>query len=231
MSRSRSISKFVSSPYWMLNLSLNFIEYRFEPIKAFVISTKAMIEKEQKELKLKFNDFEKNRPEGIENYPDAYDIFETEIMNQGEYSKLLYNSMFLTIYSTLEAEFNKICTICRNAESFKLKYDDLAGGNYLQQSKDYLTKVVDVDLSIVNEEWKKLKIYQVLRNSIAHKKGKFITNQKHQIEFVENTKAISVEPKTKNITIESEEFLNDFIDISVSFLVKISDSVVKQKKG
>ena len=151
-------------------------------------------------------------------------------MNQGEYSKLLYNSMFLTIYSTLETEFNKICTICQRTEGFKLKYDDLAGGNYLKQSKDYLTKVVDVDLSIVNEEWKKLKIYQVLRNSIAHKKGKFITTMEHQIEFVEKTKAISVEPKTKNIIIESEEFLNDFIDISVSFLMKISESIVKQKK-
>ena len=52
----------------------------------------------------------------------------------------------------------------------------------------------------------------------------------HQIEFVEKTKAISVEPKTKNIIIESEEFLNDFIDISVSFLMKISESIVKQKK-
>lgn len=216
--------------YWLLRSDMSLIDLKFKPIKAFVRSAKSMIEAEQQQLQKLFDEFDNHVTEELEDDRDAFDIYEEEIMNQQEYPRLLYNSMFLTIYSTLETEFNRICTLCKRIEGLKLGYKDLAGNNYLKQSKDYLTKVLNIDLVAANEDWKNIQIYQTLRNSIVHKQGRFISDIQHHLEFIRDMDGVHIDPDSKKIIIESEVFLNKFIDVVIRYLQTVSEAVVKQRQ-
>lgn len=226
-----SRSNFKSNQYWLLNVNTPLFEMRFDPIKAFVKSMNRMIEIENEELKKKYNAVEQERPKHDIDYPDAFDIYESEIMNQREYPKLLYNSMFLTVYSYLENEFRYICSICRTIEGHTLDAKDLSGSNYLQQSRDYIAKVVGVQLNDVNDEWRLLKIYQTLRNIVAHRQGKVDSSEKKAREFINKNKGVSIDSNTSELLINSDQFLNDFIQLSISFLTKVSKIIFDQKSA
>ena len=98
------MSKLNTSKYgWMDNLFFNYV-FKFDPIKAYLENTQRMIsrynKKNYKKYKKWFQEHECN-PE----MPDAFDIYEEEILNSSEFPNILNQSIYLTVYSTFENEF------------------------------------------------------------------------------------------------------------------------------
>ena len=83
-------------------------DLKFDPIKAYLKSTQDMILQQEKELTEKYNKWNKEHGYNPE-MPDAFDIYEMEILNSSEFPDILNQSVYLTIYSTFENEFFKLC--------------------------------------------------------------------------------------------------------------------------
>ena len=202
-------------------------DFRFDPIKAYLESTQEMILSQEKELEEKFRKWNEEHSENPE-IPDAFDIYEMEILNGSEFSNILNKSVYLTIYSTFENEFKKLCEWCNHSEDFSPKC--LKNVNYIGQCRDYITKVLNVNLENLNEQWNKIENYRRIRNVIAHNNGIIKQTSEEIPTFVNNTKGICIEQKTSEIQIDSIDFLTEFIDHLVGFLNETIEEIVNQKE-
>ncbi|WP_417800755.1 hypothetical protein [Tenacibaculum sp.] len=210
------------------NLKIGY-DFRFDPIKAYLESTQEMIISQEKELEKKFRKWNEEHSENPE-MPDAFDIYEMEILNSSEFPNILNKSVYLTIYSMFENEFTKLCEWCQHSENLSLGPKDLKGGNYIGQCRNYIIKVLNVNLENLKEQWNKIGNYQQIRNVIAHNNGIVKLTNKEIPKFVNKTKGISIEQKTSEIQIESIDFLIDFIDHLVGFLNETIEEIVNQKE-
>ena len=177
-----------------------------------------MIAEHVKEIDRKYKEWEEKRLSNPK-LPDAFDIVEAEIMNNSQFEKILYNSVFLAIYSMFEHEFTEICRLCQKEENYQS-----GPKNYLAGSKKYIMEVVGVNLDSLNDAWNKIQDYRRLRNSIAHRAGE--VSDQETIRFVNSTDGVSI---NRLVTIDSIDFLKDFIDLTVNYLVGVCDEIVSQK--
>jgi len=204
-------------------------DFRFDPIKAYLESTQGMILDQEKELEEKFKKWNEKHAENSE-IPDAFDIYEMEILNSSEFPNILNKSIYLTIYSMFENEFNKLCEWCQHAEDLNLGPRDLKGRNYIGQCRSYIIKVLNVNLDNLNEQWAKIGKYQKIRNIIAHNNG-IVKQANTEIRtFVNNTQGVSIEQKTSEIQISSVKFLKELIDHLVNFLNETIEEIITQKE-
>jgi len=204
-------------------------DFRFDPIKAYLESTQEMIRDQEKGLEKKFNEWNEKHAKNPE-MPDAFDIYEMEILNSSEFPNILNKSIYLTIYSMFENEFNKLCEWCQHAENLNLGPKDLKGRNYIGQCRSYIIKVLNVNLDNLNEQWEKIGKYQQIRNVIAHNNGIVKQGNNEIRTFLNNKEGISIEQKTSEIQISSVQFLNELIDHLVNFLNKTIEEIITQKE-
>lgn len=223
MSRLNSKSKFLTLQYFEIGY-----EFRFDPIKAFLKKTEGMIHKQEEELTKKFQKWNQEH-DGDPETPDAYDVYEMEILNSSQFGNLLNQSMYLTIYSTFENEFFNLCEWCKNAENLSLGPKDINDRSYIGQCRKYIIKAFNVNLDKLNSQWNEIKNYQVIRNSIAHNDA--ILNEGNQAiqEFIEKTEGISIDKKEMKIKIHSIVFLTNLIDKIVAFLTETINEIINQK--
>ncbi|WP_299628378.1 hypothetical protein [uncultured Tenacibaculum sp.] len=227
MSRTKKLEK--RTKFMILrNFKIGY-DFRFDPIKAYLESTQEMILTQERELEEKFKKWNEEHSENPE-MPDAFDIYEMEILNSSEFPNILNKSIYLTIYSMFENEFNKLCEWCQHSEELNLSPKDLKGGNYIGQCRNYIIKVLNVNLENLKEQWTKIGKYQQIRNVIAHNNGIVKQTNKEIPKFVDSTQGISIEQKTSEIQIESIDFLIDFIDHLVGFLNETIEEIVNQKE-
>ena len=201
-------------------------DFRFDPIKAYLESTQEMIRDQEKGLEKKFNEWNEKHAE----MPDAFDIYEMEILNSSEFPNILNKSIYLTIYSMFENEFNKLCEWCQHAEDLNLEPKDLKGRNYIGQCRSYIIKVLNVNLDNLNEQWEKIGKYQKIRNVIAHNNGIVKQGNTEIRTFLNNKEGVSIEQKTSEIQISSVQFLNELIDHLVKFLNNTIEEIITQKE-
>ncbi len=83
------------------------------------------------------------------------------------FPRILRYSSFLTCYSYLEFTLNRLC---RSLEfNYHLKLTDLADRGVIR-SYNYLTKVIQIP-KVSKLLWDRIKIYNKIRNKIAHNEG------------------------------------------------------------
>ena len=204
-------------------------DFKFDPIKSYLDSTQEMIINQEKELKEKYDNWNAKHGQNPE-MPDAFDIYEMDILNSSEFGNILNKSIYLTVYSTFENEFFKLCEWCKNAKKLTLGPKDLNGsGGYIGQCRKYVVKVLNVNLDGLNDQWTNIGKYQLIRNSIAHNNGILKDLKKENLDFINNSAGISIDLKSSEIQIDSVTFLKNMIDYLVEFLINVITEIVNEK--
>lgn len=141
------------------------------------------IERQLKELELFLADVEKFLDEQAKSEES-----EAERRKMEEYfPNLLRSSLFVTIYSTVENELNRLCS--QLAKDDSLDVEDLRG-NGIIRARTFLCKVCRVDFPDSSEEWKQLKEYNQLRNVLVHDNGIDLGN--HLTVLLESSPGLKV---------------------------------------
>jgi hypothetical protein len=95
----------------------------------------------------------------------------------GEYFPILQRrSAFLTVWSYLEHQLDRLCLFYQSERKFGLSFMDLSGQG-IDRSTAYLEKVAGLQGLKASEEWNVLKTLQRIRNVIVHDNGKLLNRQ------------------------------------------------------
>ncbi|HEX9827984.1 MAG TPA: hypothetical protein VGA80_15400 [Flavobacteriaceae bacterium] len=226
MSRTKRVT---TNIYSILDNKRIIYDLKFDPIKNYLDRTQEMIISQETQMLEKFNKWNLEHGNDPEK-PDAFDIYETEILNSSAFPDILNKSIYLTIYSMFEIEFFKLCEWCKHIGNFNLGPKDLSERNYISQCRKYIIKVLDVNLDSLNEKWSEIGKYQLLRNAIAHNNGILKNLSDDNLLFIDKTFGISVDNESGEIQIESIESLKNLIDILVNFLNDVIEQIIGQKE-
>lgn len=201
-----------------------FLERDIESLKSFIENGEQWIVLEEKKLHKKLAKWKKERLK-YEDAPEPFDMYETEILNFGNYRDILYNSSFVTAYSIFENQLKVLCLQLEKYNKSKIKLTDIKGKGYINQCKNYIEKVIEINLTDLNKLWEIITFYQKIRNIITHS-GNSI--EKSNQDFTKNKfkiKGISFGTKNNLITIESKDFIEYFLSISNQYLENIINKI------
>jgi len=225
MSRSNpDINKFIS----LQNLSILY-EFKFDPIKDYLNQTQELILGVEQDVSEKIKKWDSEQHDDPET-PNGFAVYESEVMATGEFRPLLYRSMFITIYGFFEHEFKTLCGYAGGISGTKLRPNDLSGNNYIDQCRRFVSKVLNVNLDNLQNDWAEITKFQLLRNSFAHNNGILKDTNKNNIDFIHKTDGLSIDEETYEIFIETNEFLIILINKLVKFLDKTIEEIIRQKE-
>ena len=114
--------------------------------------------------------------EELEQY---WDFFAEDYQKIGSvFEKLALDSFVVMLYSRVETGMATLCDALRKdkqkdkGETISLRYNDLRGNGYLDQTKLYMEKVLGIDLGLgSNTQWLEITALRALRNAIVHGEG------------------------------------------------------------
>lgn len=212
------------SKLWLFHASQVLLDFKFNPIISYLDESSNMIRKKGEEIKRNFEEWEKEHGDDPK-VPDAFDVYENEVLNHQKFPQLLNNSVFLVIYSMFESHYEELCFLVGDKIGTSLRIKDLAGRNYIELCRNYLIKVVELDLSTLNTEWAEIRKYQMIRNAIAHNKGILKSNNSDLDRFVDNKPGVVL--IKDEIFIEKISFLKSFIDLIKEYFVKLNSILAK----
>ena len=196
---------------------------QFYSIKDFIVENEKQIEnREKKLLNLLKEDIAEN-PDRIKD--DLSKLYQEDIQ---AYPSFTYNAYFMSSYSLLEYFFNKICIDLQNELELKIKVKDLSGNGSLSRSKNYLTKILLLDLTDLDKEWIQITKYQKIRNLIVHENSSIPFEENgpsKMLKLINEFKSLEVNEKEGFFKIKEAKFLFDFISLSESFLENLINKI------
>ena len=98
-------------------------------------------------------------------------------------------SCLVTLYSYLENFLNYFCEYLYKLNERKLKHTDLSGTGIFR-SRLYLLKVEGVDFDQMNDGWRQIKGFNLVRNNIVHESGK--VGKDNLIKFINTNEHLSI---------------------------------------
>lgn len=152
---------------------------------------------------------------------DHYDGLESMTWNlndlfESHFPNLQRKSAFITLYSFLENELEKLANSLRREISHEGKVDDISG-NGIFQSYTYMKLIIALDVTKDAVEWQRLNDINKVRNIIVHAEGELSqdTNQRaKQQQLVKRLKG------HLSINADNELFLNPTF---LSYVLKCFD--------
>jgi len=214
-----------------LKLTFRFMDSRFNNLVEYIQKNEKWILKEEKKLEEKINEWETLYPDSADSGFDSYDFYEEEIQKISKDFKITYyNSMLMIAYSYFEVIMKNICLETEKYIDSKIGLEDLKGNNYIEKSKRYLEKVVEIDTSDLDSKWRKIRNYQQIRNIIAHSNGRLKEGQIENIKRIvrENKNIVlntNIQPELK---IENSRFIIDFCKISNSYIETVKSRILEK---
>ena len=155
--------------------------------------------------------------EGIDGINFAIDdLFEEHLPS------LIRSSAFVTIYSSLEFEIQKLCTILQVKENFSKRYHELRGKG-LVQAFEYLEKIAGMGIDKSSIMWKQFKAINEIRNLIVHNDGKIQEKKKGIMNSYKEMAIPGVQFKYEQDIVLKEgylEYVIDFFSVVVAFYGK-----------
>jgi hypothetical protein len=149
-----------------------------------------------------------------------YDNLKTRFPNA------LWASVFVTSFSSTERALDDLCKHLRDEKKITLSQSDLIGKG-ITRSHNYLSKVVNLDLSNQSKEWEFLKKSNAVRNCLTHADGII-----EDIQEKENLKQIIKQDHTLSDVdghlVISKQFVLNFIDVSKKFFPGITGITLPQ---
>jgi len=84
-----------------------------------------------------------------------------------DHLQLLYQSLFIAVYSRFERYLKDLCIDVRHSESLSVKLRDLRSQG-ITAASDYLKKIARLSFPDTTEEWHVIKLLNKIRNSLVH---------------------------------------------------------------
>ncbi|MCC4784491.1 hypothetical protein OW495_03125 [Vibrio sp. 14N.309.X.WAT.E.F5] len=172
-------------------------------------------------------------------YADSLENPDLETMLQEMYEKehkaissYLYHSSIVLVYTVLESTLAQICTELKFTARIPFSFDEVSGAGNIMKAFNYLKMVSSLPKVEIERITPKFGKYQQLRNSIAHKNGRFSGKneaaiQKQRREFVAEFSDLELSADEMQFFIMSSETVDKFIllvektiDIVVSHIKK-----------
>lgn len=92
--------------------------------------------------------------------------------------------MVCNVYSLVDFWMKKLCLYQKQKNKLALSFKDIKGKNELDAYQKYLTKVVMIDLSAVEDNYKSLQRLRKLRNEFVHAGGHMLSDGNKDISEV-----------------------------------------------
>ncbi|WP_203296774.1 hypothetical protein [Luteirhabdus pelagi] len=138
---------------------------------------------------------------------DHYNDLDSQTWNldgvfKEHFPNLQRRSAFITLYSYLEHELDKLCILFKKSNNYAIELSDIKY-NGIDRSVTYLSKIANLPIEKGDFRWGKLKSIQKIRNLIVHNDGKLI-----------DLKGVIKESELKIVR------ENDFLDEESEILIK-----------
>ena len=104
---------------------------------------------------------------------------------------------------------------------------DLSGRNYIDKSRKYMEKVIGIDLSETDNLWRKITMYQYIRNRIVHNNSSIIVHKKQEIikqpnyQVLASNSNLKIDMKQGTFTIVNHKLNIEFCDIIGKYLIDV----------
>lgn len=165
--------------------------------------------------------------ETVENFLDRqaeHAESEDERHKMEEYfPNLLRSSFFVTIYSAVENELNRLCRALAKKDG--LDVEDLKGSG-IQRACIFLTRVCRVDFPQHSDEWQLLRNFNQLRNVIVHNMGRMEAGNSHLATLIKENSSLEI--GNDEIIFLDRDFCPLVLDTAKDFFHKL-DKGLKQK--
>lgn len=158
-------------------------------------------------------------------YEDTLENPDLESMLQEMYeqeskaiSSYLYHSSIVLVYTVFESTLSQICTELKFSAKIPFSFDEVGGGGNIMKSFNYLKISASLPKIEIEKITPKFGKFQQLRNSIAHKNGRFSGKDASAIEkqrklFTQEFPCIELSSDQKQFYIMASEPVEDFIDL------------------
>ena len=165
-----------------------FVMVGFDEIEDFNEFMKSAIKREQDSTSRRIE--EGARGLNDEEREQYYEVFSEDYQKIGEvFGKAAIDLFIVMLYARIETGMGTLCDALRqDRQKQKGEKIDSRKSSYLDQTKDYMVKVLGLDLDLgKNREWPEILGLKALRNAIVHNEGWLTTKDgvlKKQIEQV-----------------------------------------------
>ncbi|WP_372643471.1 hypothetical protein [Ancylomarina sp.] len=212
-----------------------YLKNEFSEIRDYLNDTKDLIKSKQEKLSEHISCELKK----VSHPDDEQEIIEFHIDDiikyQDTYIELLMNSTFITTFSLFESSFHRICEYLQNDNQLTLS--DFKGIGGIDKYRKYIEKIVELDLTSLNQKWVTIKNYGKVRNLIIHNSANFKKDKSKKLEEQEMYSFITFNPSIQlktfrkgNFYINDHKFINDFCDIGESYLEEVITKAIEQKR-
>ena len=112
-----------------------------------------------------------------------YDLLHQEHELQVDFvlPRLLRCPFLITLFSTYESVVTQIAEIMQERRGQKISLGDLKG-DFLSKARLYYRHILQLELSVDNTRWQRIKLLADLRNSFAHANGLIKASKKKRIQ-------------------------------------------------
>jgi hypothetical protein len=148
------------------------------------------------------------------------------------YPSLFHSSMLVWLFSFFEGALNNICRSCENYLQLELGVNDISGKNTLDKRLKYISKVIKIDMSDLDNTWKILLEYYQVRNLIVHRNSNIIDNQDLPITQQKNYNLIfkdahiELHESTGGFTIKNVNYVNVLLSCIEKYLETLTDRII-----
>ena len=142
------------------------------------------------------------------------------------YPDLFFKSTLIWIYSFFESHLKAISRLLENEFHFDKKIDDFSRKPTAKHYREFLTKVVKIDLSSVEGTWNKIQGFQKIRNSIIHdnsvlydKLSKIEKEEKYLYKLISKHKdTLKIDTDSKSFKITDSKLLKEFTKLMYTYI-------------
>lgn len=107
------------------------------------------------------------------------------------YPKALRGSFIVSLWATFESSITQIAKFIQTRKEIELKLSDLRSSNILDQFKKYFAHILNFDLMISDDSWRKLEEVYLIRNCFAHTNGRIDALKQHDRDRLFKVKSAS----------------------------------------
>lgn len=219
------------------NVPLNWLQYSFSGSLELLVSYVEGVEKQVENGMVRFRDNAETYVQ-VSEHPDDLGEFITHHLGLDDktwdldsvfndyFPNLQRQSAIICLFSAFEHELNKLCELMQKHENCKVSFKDL-NGNGIVRAKDYLVKVVELNIDTSTQNWMEIKNIQKIRNKIVHSNGTFRETDQ-EIHYIENCDYLEMNNETELVILEG--FLNHFLNTTHEFCQQIQDEIDKKYK-
>ncbi|WP_349916544.1 hypothetical protein [Bacillus cereus] len=152
------------------NAYLQLIGVRLKTINRFAETMEQFLKSELGELEKQFE----REAEGLsEELKQEFFDYRSDDINEFSltFPAILRQTVFVKAYFNFEEMLVRLCKTLQKNNNIKIGFSDLHG-NGIVGAMTYITKVFNVESPFQSQEWDRIKLYNKIRNIIAHQNGR-----------------------------------------------------------